>query len=186
MAMPDFIDHAQPILSATNEINKPTKANLYDVFHTSKDPQELAQHLGPLPISNGLKTQLFEAKQKTVPPPEPLDKATRALSRIAQLDPKILDLAEAHPKVTTALINAATKDNPEATAPAAPAAEKEPKEEKKEPLKLSPRADGQPHMPPIPEGHHRVLASDGSVHDVPAENIEQARGIDPGLHVLNP
>jgi hypothetical protein len=41
-------------------------------------------------------------------------------------------------------------------------------------------------LPPIPDGHHRVLASDGSIHDIPAKNIELAVQIDPQLKVLNP
>ena len=41
-------------------------------------------------------------------------------------------------------------------------------------------------LPPIPDGHHRVLASDGSLHDIPMANIDKAVAIDPQLKVLNP
>ena len=41
-------------------------------------------------------------------------------------------------------------------------------------------------MDPIPEGHIRLRASDGTLHDIPAENIGLVRKIDPLLIVLNP
>lgn len=41
-------------------------------------------------------------------------------------------------------------------------------------------------IPPIPEGCYRLRTSDGAIHDVPVENIELARAIDPDLVILNP
>jgi hypothetical protein len=41
-------------------------------------------------------------------------------------------------------------------------------------------------LPPIPERHFRILASDGGLHDVPIVNIEIALDLDPDLLVLNP
>lgn len=41
-------------------------------------------------------------------------------------------------------------------------------------------------VPPILDGHYRVRTSDGGLHDIPAENIDLARKIDPDLVILNP
>jgi len=40
-------------------------------------------------------------------------------------------------------------------------------------------------LPHLPDQHARVLASDGGVHDIPIEQLEHARTIDPGLRVLH-
>lgn len=182
-----FLDHAAPILSAEPSINDDQRAELWDAFY-SKNADELAQHLAPLAIPDDTKHKLFQAKQLSMPAPAPLDKAAAAIKAVANIDPKVLDIAETHPNVLKVLSTAATTEpKPSAgdsgtsseagkgkTASAAP-----------KPV-LKPRIDGQPHLPAIPDKHHRVLASNGGIYDVPAENISKAQELDPNLHILNP
>lgn len=186
-----FMDHASPVLNGDPNLTDEKRASLWDIFHGSKDPNELAQKLQSIDASNETKHSLFMAKQASSPAPAPLDKVTDAVQKMANLDPKMMDLVEAHPNLLKAFTTAATtaekpagesastsstapKDKTASTAPKAPKAP------------LAPRADGQPHFPPIPEGHHRILATNGGVYDVPAENIDAVRAKDPNLHILNP
>lgn len=184
-----FVDHAAPILAGDPSITDEQRANLWDVFHNSKDGNELARQLQTVPIPDDTKQLLFDAKKKSIPQLEPVDKAVAAINRVGQLDPKVLELSEKYPKVTGLLVAAATK---EGAGEASEAGAKQPKgktqdaTKKPAPLVQPPRPDGLEHLPPIPDGHHRVLASDGGIHDIPAENIEKARQIDPRMHVLNP
>ena len=188
---PSFTDHAAPILAGEPTITDAQRADLWDIFHNSKDPEELVKHLQPLAVPDDFKRRLWEAKQKGAPKVEPLDKVTDAVTRVAKIDPNVLDLAEAHPNVLKAFTTAATTPEKEATG--AQGGSKPAGKGKTQvggaspaPLAQPPRLDGLEHLPPIPDGHHRILASDGGIHDIPAENIEQARAIDPRLHVLNP
>jgi hypothetical protein len=185
-----FMDHAAPVLAGEPTINDDQRADLWDAFHT-KSPEELVQHLQPLAVPDDFKKKLYDAKQQSMPVAGPVDKVTAAMKQLAQLDPNVLATAEAHPNVLKAMTSAATA--PEKGAGEAAGASKgsakgnAPAEGKSPaPLAQSPRPDGLEHLPPIPDGHHRVLASDGGIHDIPAENIEHAREIDPRLHVLNP
>jgi hypothetical protein len=183
-----FQDHASPILQGEPTINDQQRSELWDTFHQSKDPNELVQKLTPLAIPDDLKHKLFQAKQTSMPAPPPVDKVTEAVQKMVALDPKVLDVAEAHPNLLKAFTTAATT---EPKAPAEPAAASAPAGKGKTAsaapkTPLTPRADGQPHFPPIPDGHHRVLSSNGGVYDVPQENIDKAREADPNLHVLNP
>ena len=185
-----FMDHAAPILAGEPSITDQQRSDLWDAFH-SKNSDELVQHLSTLAVPDDLKHRLWVAKQASLPAVEPVDKVTAAISKMVALPPDVLDKAEQHPNVLKAITTAAaTPEKPaqEAAggASAAPKGNTAAAAKKPAPLAQPPRADGQPHMPPIPEGHHRILASDGGIHDIPAENIEQARAIDPNLHVLNP
>jgi hypothetical protein len=185
-----FMDHAAPILAGEPSITDSDRESLWDAFH-SKSSEELVQHLAPLAVPDDLKRKLFDAKRASMPVAPPVDKVTEAVQRVAALDPKVLDVAESHPNILKAFTTAAaTPEKPaqEAAggASAAPKDNTAATAKKPAPLAQPPRADGQSHMPPIPEGHHRILASDGGIHDIPAENIEQARAIDPNMHVLNP
>ena len=187
-----FVDHAAPILAGDPAITDEQRADLWDVFNKSKDHNELAQHLQDMTaVPDDTKQALFDAKKKAIPPVEPLDKVTAAIARIKQIPPDVLEMAESHPNVLKAITSAATTPEKGAGEPAGagkPAAKGKTAAAgaKPAPLAQPPRPDGLEHLPPIPDGHHRVLASDGGLHDIPAENIEQARAIDPRLHVLNP
>jgi hypothetical protein len=196
-----FQDHAAPILQGDPSLSDQARSNLWDIFHGSKDPAELAQKLQNVPhpddptqtlrVPDDTKHKLWEAKQASMPVAPPVDKVTEAVQRMVALDPKTLDTAESHPNMLKAFTTAATA--PEKAAPAAPAAAaaskpaptgKKAAEAPKTPQ--APRADGQAHFPPIPDGHHRILHSNGGVYDVPQENIEAVRAKDPNMHVLNP
>lgn len=184
-----FLDPAKPILAGEPSLSDDLRAELWDTFHRTKSATELAQHLQPLAIPDDTKKKLFDAKQGAVPPTvEPLDKASAAIARLATLPHDALEAAESHPNVLKVLSSAATMPDKTAAEPAGAskgAGKGEGAGGSKKPA-LSPRADGQPHLPPIPDGHHRILHSNGGIYDVPAENIEKAREIDPNLHVLNP
>jgi hypothetical protein len=181
---------AEPILRGDPALSDEQRADLFDIFHGSKDPNELVQKLQTLAVPDDTKHRLFQAKQASMPA-EPLDKVSSAVDRLAQLDPQKREIAEAHPNLLKALVGAATTPEKGAGEPAGanktagkgntPAGAKTPA-----PLVQPPRTDGLEHLSPIPDGHHRVLASDGGIHDIPAENIEKARALDPHMHVLNP
>ena len=185
-----FMDHASPILSAEPTITDQQRADLWDVFYQSKDPNELATKLTPLLVPDDLKHKLWTAKQAVSPVPAvpPLDKVAQAAARISQLDPQVRETAEAHPNLLKAFTTAATTEPKSAQEPAGASSAsgngKKTPEAPKTPL--APRADGQPHFPAIPDGHHRVLGTDGSVYDIPAEHIDTARAADPNMHIMNP
>ena len=187
-----FLDHAQPILAGEPSLTQEQRADLWDTFHNSKDPNELATALSPLAVPDDLKHRLYQAKQSAIPKVEPLDRAVKALQVLGSLPSAIKEEAEKYPKTAQALLSAADKGGEnEAQAAqekgkAAGKGKEAGKSGKLAPLAQGPRADGLPHLPPIADGHYRVLASDGGIHDIPAENIEQALSIDPNLHVLNP
>ena len=186
-----FQDHAAPILSAEPAINDQQREQLWDVFHQSKDPNELAQKLVPLAVPDDLKHKLWTAKQSVAPVVPPVDKTVAAMQRMVDLDPKVLATAEAHPNVLKVLTSAATTpekvDGAEPSkSPKAPANQAAGGKTAQSAASLAPRADGQPHFPIIPEGHKRLLGTDGSVYDIPEEQMGAARAADPLHHVLNP
>lgn len=187
-----FVDHATPILEGDPLLSDELRADLWDTFHNTKSPEELALHLQPLAIPDDTKQRLFDAKKRSIPPIiDPLDKASAAIARLATLPPDVLEAAETHPNVLKTLAGAATQAEKASGEPAGASKGGEKGKtaggsQKPQPLAQPPRADGLQHLPPIPDGHHRILASDGGIHDIPAENIEKAREIDPNLHVLNP
>ena len=185
-----FMDHASPILSAEPTITDQQRADLWDVFHQSKDPNELATKLTPLLVPDDLKHKLWTAKQAVSPVPAvpPVDKTVAAMQRMVTLDPKVLETAEAHPNVLKVLTSAATTPEKEPAAPVSGAStsSKGTKAPKAPAAPQPPRLDGQPHFPSIPDGHRRLLGSDGSVYDIPAEHLDTARAADPNMHIMNP
>jgi len=183
-----FVDQAEPILSAEPSITQADKENLWDIFHTTKDANDLADKLAPIVVPDQLKHKLWQAKQTATPAVAPVDKVTDVIKRMTQLDPQALAVAEAHPNVLKALTSAATTPEKAAGVDSGTSSSKSKGiqvSESKKPT-LAPRLDGQPHFPAIPDAHHRVLSSDGGVYDIPQERIEDARALDPNLHVLNP
>ena len=176
-----FLDSAAPVLAAHPGVTREDKADLWDEFHNSKDPNELAAHLAPLAIPDDLKHNLFAAKVASTPKLAPIDKATAALQRLSEIPQSLLDLAEAHPKTTSLLVNAATQEEKAAAEPAGepktPRAPKGPKTEQV-PAGLTPDV-------PTPPGHALIQTSDGALHHLPALNVPRARERDPQLKVLH-
>src|ERR1039458_6699727 len=179
-----FIDHAANALQAEPALSDEQRADLHDVFHESKSPDELVQKLMPMvDIPDDTKHRLWQAKQASMPVAGPTDKVTAAIQRMTTLDPKTLELAEAHPNVMKAFTSAATAPEKDATASsgASSGSGKGTKTPKASAVPTAPRLDGQPHFPAIPDGHHRILSGNGAVYDIPQENIESARALDPSL-----
>lgn len=170
-----FIDHAVPILAGDPAITDEQRADLHDIFHGSKDPAELAQHLQPLAVPDDTKRKLYEAKKLTIPP------MVEVLNQMAKIDPQALDLAETHPNVLKALTAANT---PEKGASGAAGAST-PKSKGNTAGKASSAPTVKPDVPPTPSGHALVKASDGGLHHIPAENVDKAKEIDPELQVLH-
>jgi hypothetical protein len=179
-----YADPAAPVLAAHPNITDEDRADLWDVFHNSKDSGELAQKLQPMNVPDDLKHKLFVTKDATAPAAKPaaLDKVTAAIQRVKDLDPKVLDLAETHPNVLKALTAAATQEEKTAGEPAGkskePKGPKGPAEGGKQPLV-------HPDLPPTPAGHALVRTSDGALHHLPAMNVAKAKERDPQLQVLH-
>ena len=111
-----FMDRASPILAADPALSDQNRADLWDIFHQSKDPAELTQKLAPLAIPDDTKHKLWEAKQSAAPVAPPVDKVTAAMQRMTSIDPKVLEVAESHPNVLKVLTSAATAPEKEPTA----------------------------------------------------------------------
>jgi hypothetical protein len=181
-----FSDPAEPILRGDPQLTDDDRASLWDAFH-SKSAAELEQHLMPLAMPEDTKKRLWDAKKAVTPVPAPVDNVTSIMQKMTTIDPQIMAVAEAHPVVFKTLVAAATpQPEPVGGTPAAGKGKPAGKAQKPAPLVQGPRPDGLEHMPPIPDGHHRVRASDGGIWDVPAEELDHARSVDPNLHVLNP
>jgi hypothetical protein len=179
-----FQDHASPILAADSTVNDENRSQLWDIFHQSKDANELAAKLQPLPYADDLKHKLWTAKQSIAPPakPEPVDKVSAAISKMVALPPDVLDKAEQHPQVLKAFTTAATTAEP-----APPAAPSEPVAAPKG--KKTPEAEEAPQaptdVPATPSQHALIHGSNGGHYHVPTANLDAARKIDPNLTVLH-
>jgi hypothetical protein len=179
-----FHDPAEPILNAEPSIDQNSKADLWDAFH-SKSADELVQHLHSLAIPNETKTALWQAKQAMTPKPvsSNIDKVSAAIQKLSQLDPVTLDIAEKHPIVSKAFIDAAVK--PPEMPKGAPASESKPAGKGKSSKAAPASSAAVPDIPATPSGHSLVLASDFSAHHIPTDRMNDARKIDPGLKVLH-
>jgi len=181
-----FIDHAEPILRGEPAITDDQRSQLWDIFHGSKDPNELVSKLMPMAVPDDLKQQLYDKKKLSVPAVAPLDKVTDAVNRIAQLDPKVRETVEASPNLLKAFTSAATA--PEKTE-SAPAGASKPASKGKQaagPKKTASAAPSvTPDIPATPPGHVLARASDGGMYHLPQENVEAAKGLDPGLQILH-
>jgi hypothetical protein len=179
-----YADPAAPVLAAHPSITDEDRADLWDIFHNSKDSSDLANKLQPMNVPDDLKHKLFVTKDATAPAakPAPVDKVSAAIARVRDLDPKALELAETHPNVLKALTTAAMQEEKAAGEPAgaskAPKAPKGPSGEGKAPLV-------HPDLPPTPAGHALIRTSDGALHHLPAINIAKAKERDPQLTVLH-
>lgn len=176
-----FVDTVAPILSGEPTINDEQRADLYDTFHNSKDPNELVQKLKPLVIPDDLKQRLYDEKKKMTPILPPLDQTAAIMTRMSKMDPAVLDLAESHPNVLKAMAAAAAPAKGSESASGA----------SKAPSKGNTPAEGKgaaaptPDLPATPAGHALVKASDGGMYHIPHANIDQAKSIDPKLTVLH-
>jgi hypothetical protein len=177
-----YQDPATPILSQSTDIDDEKRADLFDIFHNSKDHNELARKLQPVAAPDQLKSQLFEAKKKfTVT--DPAERAAASIERLAQIKPEILDLAENHPNVMKAFMATATKGEEKASGEPAQAGGKQPGGKSQGTGKAAPVVV--PDVPPTPSGHALVKTRDHAIHHIPVENIDKARAIDPELQVLH-
>lgn len=181
-----FQDPAVPVLQGA-PIDDVQKADLHDIFHNSKDENELAQRLQPLVVPDQVKSDLYEAKKRFRPAGDVLEKGFAVIDRLGGIDQ-----AESHPKIATALIQLAAKEAEKQAQTAQDESGENGKGKQASSTAsaagapLAPRPDGLPHLPTIPENHYRVMTSDGAMHDIPADKIDEARQRDPLLHVLNP
>lgn len=179
--VPIISDLAQPVLASDPVLSDEQRADLWDIFHSTKSPEELAVQLQPIPVPDDTKHRLLQAKAQSIPPiVEPFDKTKAVINQMSDMDPRALALAESHPNVLKALVAAAGADK-KTEEPAAPE-----KKDQNQLLQQPVRPDGLQHFTSIPDGHRRVLASDGGIHDIPEDQLENARNIDPRLQVLNP
>jgi hypothetical protein len=177
-----FQDPAQPILAAHPAITDDQRADLWDIFHGSKDAQELATKLQPVGVPDDLKQSLFEAKTQNAPAVEPVAKAISVLKTVAGLDPRILDAAEGHPNVTKALLALVKPE--EKAVPAAQAGRKE-KTEGTQPAEAKLPEGVQADVPATPSGHGLVRGSNGALHHIPVNNLARVKEVDPGASVLH-
>lgn len=177
-----FLDPAKPILEADSSLSDELRADLWDAFHNTKNPEELAQHLQPLVIPDDTKKRLFDAKSQSIGPVEPLDRASAAIARLAALPQDVLDIAESHPNVLKTLAGAATQAEKAAGEPAGALSAGS---KGKTAGGSTKAAFVQPDVPATPSGHVLVHASDGGLHHIPVENLNKARAIDPALTVLH-
>ena len=129
------------------------------------------------------------------PPVDPATKIAAVGQLMKGLDPQTLEVMESHPtvfKILAAAVTAPEKKTGSESSTGGQSTGKQAANAGKEgsaahsPVPQPPRIDGQPHMPPIDPTAYRILASDGSVHDLPKDRIDNARKIDPLLHILNP
>jgi hypothetical protein len=176
-----YIDHAAPILAGEPTITDDDRSNLWDIFHGSKDSEELVQKLQSYEAPDHVKASLFDAKHASMPGQEPVAKTLAAISKVKEIPADVLDLAESHPNVLKALTGAANTPEKEAGKPAGegkPVGDGKVSTAKKTPLVA-------PDVPVTPAGHALVHTSDHRFHHIPVANIDKARQIDPNLTVLH-
>jgi hypothetical protein len=106
---PSLIDHAKLILLHA-PMTQDEKASAWDQFHNARDSADLTARLANVSMPDEVKASLVAGKKLSEPEPTPVDKAAAAIHRMSELDSKILELAESHPSVFRALLDAATKD----------------------------------------------------------------------------
>ena len=102
-----WADPAEHILRADAGLTDDQRERLWEIFHDSPTPDNLARRLQYHDIALDTKHRLFEAKRLTAPAENATDRTVSALKRVARIDPKILETAEKHPTVLKALTDAA-------------------------------------------------------------------------------
>jgi len=101
MSEQEIRDHAKDILAKAADLSDDQRADAWDAWHESKDPQELSERLKDVPAD--IAGALLAAKERTMPEPPA---AARAVEAMAKINPEHLDLAEKHPTVLQTLIDA--------------------------------------------------------------------------------
>jgi len=175
-------DLAAPILAGDPALSDEHRADLWDAFHGSKHPDELAQQLQPLAASDETKQQLVAAKKQSMPAIAPVDKISAVMTKMTQMDPQTLALAEAHPNVFKIL--AAAANPPEKESESASGASK-PSPKGNTSKDGNNAAAPTPDVPATPPGHALVQGIDGGLHHIPHANLDKARAIDPQLQILH-
>jgi hypothetical protein len=104
MADPSFVDHAVPVLDAASELDDTQRADLHDMFHGAKNPDELSQLLQSSPVPDDVKHQLYDAKKASMPTADPVEKGIAVINRFGAMNPKTLELAEKYPKLVSTLL----------------------------------------------------------------------------------
>lgn len=104
-----YLDPAEPILAGDPRLTDETRADLWSIFHESRDASELTAKLSTIEVPNDLKHALWTAKSVTSPVSGNADKITAALTTLSKMDPKLLEIAETHKQVTKMVIDAALK-----------------------------------------------------------------------------
>jgi hypothetical protein len=107
---PLWADPAEGILRGDASLTDDQRERLWEIFHDSPTPETLAKVLQYHDVSNETRHQLFEAKRLTAPAENATDRTASALTRVAQIDPRILETAEKHPTVLKALTDSAMSD----------------------------------------------------------------------------
>jgi hypothetical protein len=97
-------DPAEPILRGEPTLTDETRANLWDIYHASTSTTELERQLQSMGLRQGLVGQLLIAKNKQAAEKPALDRVTDAMQQMANIDPRVLDAAESHPRVLQALM----------------------------------------------------------------------------------
>jgi hypothetical protein len=101
-----YLDHAKRILADDPSLDNSDRADLWDIFHSSRDTRELATRLNDADIPQHVAESLIDAKRLTEPKAEPAEPnpAMDALNKLEAIDEKVLQLAESHPTVLKALL----------------------------------------------------------------------------------
>jgi hypothetical protein len=112
--MSKFKDNAAPILKDDKTVSESQKSDLWSLFHVTKTPAELAQHLSELGhIHPQLRQDLIAAKSLPAIELNDKEKLSAVLKQMATMDPKVLDIVEKHPHVLShyLAVNSGEKDN---------------------------------------------------------------------------
>lgn len=104
-----YPDRVEGILRVDENLADPHKESLWDLFHATRSANELAGHLQPLSVSPETKNRLYHAKlqQDDERAADPVSHVRNAFTKLGEMDPQILELAEKYPTSARALINAA-------------------------------------------------------------------------------
>ena len=113
---PKFTDNAFPVLYGEPTFGKDDekRSQLWDLFHSARDANELAQQLPeglhPDFVKNFLKAKNKPSVQPDTPPTQ-MDKTVDAIHRVAALDPSVLETMEAHPNILKSLMSSLQEGN---------------------------------------------------------------------------
>ena len=109
---PKFIDHAFPVLYGEPTFGKDDekRSQLWDLFHSSRDVNELAQQL-PEGLHPDFVRSFLKAKSKPSVQIDKTDMADKILGTMQKISPEALDIAEAHPNILKSLMASLQGEN---------------------------------------------------------------------------